>query len=414
MKKGILLIILVFASAFVFGKEKKIYVRYGWQAFTRANLVNSSGLPASTFKTSNENNDNNMNKAIERLVDFPIEGGISAPFVGIHGDKLIVAGGCNFPNAPASQGGKKEFYDDIFYLDILCPDKGWKKSEIPYKVAYGSSIITEDGIICIGGQNDTGAITNVVRIHFENKTEKITVENWPSLPAGIYNAGATVVENTIYLAGGTSSEKKTNYIYCLDMDNLSKGWYRIETNQAEERQQAVVFTQNGNLFIAGGYDEANAHVFSDVLKFDFSDNNWQHFTDIVINGKQQTFIGTGCINLSANCTLFAGGVDYDLFSSALLRIKKKQEAIANGNTELADSLQAAGKEYMSQPIEWYNFNTNLLSFDTKKKEWKSEGNFIELAKAGAGITIKEKNIYIVCGELKPGVRTQEVYKLTLN
>lgn len=26
------------------------YVRYGWQPFTRANLVNSSGLPASTFR----------------------------------------------------------------------------------------------------------------------------------------------------------------------------------------------------------------------------------------------------------------------------------------------------------------------------------------------------------------------------
>ena len=27
------------------------YVRYGWQPFTRANLVNETGLPASTFRT---------------------------------------------------------------------------------------------------------------------------------------------------------------------------------------------------------------------------------------------------------------------------------------------------------------------------------------------------------------------------
>ena len=26
------------------------YVRYGWQPFTRANLINREGLPASTFR----------------------------------------------------------------------------------------------------------------------------------------------------------------------------------------------------------------------------------------------------------------------------------------------------------------------------------------------------------------------------
>ena len=31
-------------------KDPKI-VRYGWQPFTRANLVNGAGLPASTFRT---------------------------------------------------------------------------------------------------------------------------------------------------------------------------------------------------------------------------------------------------------------------------------------------------------------------------------------------------------------------------
>ncbi|WP_455963010.1 hypothetical protein [Bacteroides bouchesdurhonensis] len=29
--------------------EKPRYVRYGWQPFTRANLVNQASLPASTF-----------------------------------------------------------------------------------------------------------------------------------------------------------------------------------------------------------------------------------------------------------------------------------------------------------------------------------------------------------------------------
>jgi len=48
------------ATAEVIGSQIKVYnkkvkqphyVRYGWQPFTRANLVNGSGLPASTFRT---------------------------------------------------------------------------------------------------------------------------------------------------------------------------------------------------------------------------------------------------------------------------------------------------------------------------------------------------------------------------
>src|SRR5699024_7455401 len=37
----------------VYSKEVKnpLHVRYGWQPFTRANLVNGDGLPASTFRT---------------------------------------------------------------------------------------------------------------------------------------------------------------------------------------------------------------------------------------------------------------------------------------------------------------------------------------------------------------------------
>ena len=47
------------AQAEVVGNQVKVwseevlhprYIRYGWQPFTRANLVNGAGLPASTFQ----------------------------------------------------------------------------------------------------------------------------------------------------------------------------------------------------------------------------------------------------------------------------------------------------------------------------------------------------------------------------
>jgi sialate O-acetylesterase len=48
------------ANAVIVGNQVKVWsdkvkeptiVRYGWQPFTRANLVNGAGLPASTFRS---------------------------------------------------------------------------------------------------------------------------------------------------------------------------------------------------------------------------------------------------------------------------------------------------------------------------------------------------------------------------
>jgi len=359
--------------------------------------------------------ENNMNSTIERLLDYPIHGGVSAPFAGVHNNMLIVAGGCNFPDVPASDGGSKDFYDDIFYLDTTQPQNGWTKSfSLLYKVAYGSSVTTRDGIICIGGQNEKGAINKVVRIYFDKEVQKIKTEDLPSLPVGIFNAGTTLINDKIYITGGVSSEGKSDYIYSLDMNDIKKGWQRINTNQTDERQQPVVFAQNGNLFMAGGYDEKNAKVFSDVLKFNLWDNKWYKFSVIGTEGSPQTFIGSGSVNLSSSCTVFTGGADYEIFTSALKRIKSRQEAVATGNTELAESLQKAGKEYMTQPADWYKFHVNLLTFDAQNKEWKSLGDFPQSARAGAGIAIHGNELYIICGELKPGIRTAEVNKIILN
>ncbi|HCO67326.1 MAG TPA: hypothetical protein DIT04_06180 [Dysgonomonas sp.] len=234
------------------------------------------------------------------------------------------------------------------------------------------------------------------------------------MPVGIFNAGTTLINDKIYITGGVSSEGKSDYIYSLDMNDIKKGWQRINTNQTDERQQPVVFAQNGNLFMAGGYDEKNAKVFSDVLKFNLWDNKWYKFSVIGTEGSPQTFIGSGSVNLSSSCTVFTGGADYEIFTSALKRIKSRQEAVATGNTELAESLQKAGKEYMTQPADWYKFHVNLLTFDAQNKEWKSLGDFPQSARAGAGIAIHGNELYIICGELKPGIRTAEVNKIILN
>ena len=60
---------------------------------------------------------------IERIIGFPsaepgIEKGVSACFAGTVGNTLLMAGGCNFPNRPAAEGGEKRFYQGIYAAQI--------------------------------------------------------------------------------------------------------------------------------------------------------------------------------------------------------------------------------------------------------------------------------------------------------
>ena len=89
--------------------------------------------------------------------------GVSAPFAGIHNGVLIVAGGCNFPDKPVTEGGAKRYYSEIF---VLLPE-GWKEIDrLPRPVAYGATVSTPEGIVCIGGNNSDSSLVEVSRISY--------------------------------------------------------------------------------------------------------------------------------------------------------------------------------------------------------------------------------------------------------
>ena len=72
--------------------------------------------------------------------DFPLAKGVSAPFAGFVGNRLIVAGGCNFPDVPAAEGGRKKFYNAVYAIDVNVENCRWRYlSSLPFPVAYGVS-----------------------------------------------------------------------------------------------------------------------------------------------------------------------------------------------------------------------------------------------------------------------------------
>lgn len=133
-------------------------------------------------------------KSGTHIPDYPIRQGVSAPFAGFVDSVLIVAGGCNFPDKPAAEGGKKVYYSQIYSLTPGNTSKQWQEqTPLPIPVAYGASIETKDGLVCIGGMNNDSTSTAVYRIGFpQTDSEASQITPLPSLPTGIDNAAARV------------------------------------------------------------------------------------------------------------------------------------------------------------------------------------------------------------------------------
>src|SRR5437762_2435885 len=86
----------------------------------------------------------------EAFTPIPDREGFATPFAGVVHDRLIVAGGANFPGLRPWEGGVKVWYDKVFALDE--PHGAWRViGTLPRRLAYGASITVDEGIVCIGG-----------------------------------------------------------------------------------------------------------------------------------------------------------------------------------------------------------------------------------------------------------------------
>ena len=144
-----------------------------------------------------------------------VQHGLAAPFAGSSNGVILVAGGCNFPDVPVYDGGTKKYYDDIFVYDLT--KKDWSVGrKFPYPIAYGASVTTEYGVVCIGGNNINQSLAKVRLMKWNAKEKLVDIQPWPDLPFTMANMGAALVGNTIYVAGGKADDTLANKFLSLD------------------------------------------------------------------------------------------------------------------------------------------------------------------------------------------------------
>ena len=315
--------------------------------------------------------------------------GVAAAFCGHTGGMLTIAGGCNFPDTPAAEGGQKKFYDSVWYLD----QKGWFKRpfSLPHPVAYGAYVnIPGRGVVCIGGTDGERGLTDVYLL-----TDK-GVEMWQSLPKPIDNAAAAYDGKYIYLVGGKDNTGVLRMEPPVNAEGRLKeawdsNWEALDIAPwpgVNRLQPTAVVQTNGldhSLYVFGGYDPETGKIADDVLELNLKTMQWTTHP-----GSRAT-VGMTATTSGYSHVLLFGGVNKEIFENAV-----------QGK---------CGDDYLSHPAPWYQFNPDVLVYHTITDSWYAIPGSSLLARAGAGLACQDGSFYLMDGENKPGIRASDTVKV---
>ena len=320
----------------------------------------------------------------------PMDRAVSGHYAGWIKGQLATYGGCNFPNVPCADGGEKVYYP----------------------CAYGASVQVPGGVVYIGGMNATTSLDECTFIDATDGTETTIAP----LPKKLDNFAATYHDGTIWVAGGQSNGVPNTQVYTLAFPGEGKKWAVATTLPDACRLQPCVAVQNTangyTLFVFGGYqpksEEQEGIVYTDGVYIPISElkkgnvavSQWKRtsptlaWVDHTTDGKRtqhlETVVGSTCSTAGYSHVLFFGGVNYDIFHSA---INGKQDSL-----------------YLRHTPDWYRFREDVLIYHTITDSWGLlPGNSL-LARAGACLTAEQggKGWSYSGGELKPGVRSADV------
>lgn len=331
-------------------------------------------------------------ESVADLPLHPIEHGVSAPFAGFIGNELVVGGGCNFPDTPAAEGGKKVFYADAFACSTTTDTPQWSQTEsMSLAVAYGASAETPLGLVCMGGMNSEGPLRKVFIC--KQDTDGLQWESLPDLPESIDNAAGTSIGNRVFVTGG-NQENQGNALYTLQLPTDTV-WTRLTDYPGPKRIQPVLLASDDALFLFGGFEvnptSKEAIISNNYLVYHLTDKVWSepNLLPAMADGSPRALVGATGTRIGSKLYL-AGGVNYAIFKDAV-----EGKAPAN---------------YMTQPADWYQFSKDLLVYDVTSATWEVIPNVEGFNKAGGCLLHQQGALYMVCGEIKPGIRTSTIVK----
>ncbi|HMJ90389.1 MAG TPA: hypothetical protein VK530_11260 [Candidatus Acidoferrum sp.] len=320
----------------------------------------------------------------KRLDPLPNAAGVAAPFVGVSGGALIVAGGANFPERKPWEGGTKAWHDDVFVLEQ--PTGRWKRAgQLPRQLAYGVSVTHGDELICVGGSDAQRHYAEVFALSFRN--DQLVVRTLPSLPFPVANACGVMLNDTLYITGGIAKPDATNALtnfFALRLNERELIWRELPSWPGTPRMLAMAAVQDNALFIVGGVELVQTNsgasarrYLRDAYRFD-PERGWRSIAALPF----ALAAAPSPAPLAMNAGFFILGGD--------------------------DGSRAAIAPSSTHP----GFNDQVLFYDTKRDAWSRVGTAPAPRVTVPNVLWRDHWI-VPSGEMRPGVRSPEIWSLKI-
>lgn len=317
--------------------------------------------------------------------------GVSACYAGQIGDYLVVAGGCNFPEA----GKPKKYYAGVYAARMDRATLQWRLvGFLPEAAAYGATVACGDSLLFLGGNNTDHALAAVYSVRLNYAGTNVLINRLADLPATADNMAVALAGNDVFVVGGNQNGKPSNAVlrYQLGASTVSSANLCIP---GAPRVQPVAAAYNDKLYVWGGFyaDGEQSKVHTDGYVYDVNAKEWGALAaPRSADGEEMTLSG-GIAWADGNRLYATGGVNRTIFLDAI-----------SGRYECVEK-----DDYLKQPIDWYRFSGNLYVFDAVAGQWLTTTFANQaLARAGAQVVPTTLGVYYIGGELKPALRTPEI------
>ena len=331
--------------------------------------------------------------------------GVAGPVVGIINNKLIVAGGANFPDKMPWQGGKKIYYNNISIFNKEKEQVFQEKiqNSLTSNIAYAANCITPLGLVYAGGENELGLSDKVYLLQWDEASNSMRQTKLPDLPVETTNGSLVCIDNTIYFLGGETLTNTTNQFYSLNLIKINQGWMTLPVLPKPLSNMVVVAQYlNGQkqIYLMGGRAKQKNGISdfsSDVYSFDIHLKIWDKKKSL----PYPLSAGTGAVFSEKYILLFGGDRGE--------RFNKVEQTISNINLEKDELRKENLISIKNKLLESHpGFSNEILLYNTQKNIWLSNGFIPFNTSVTTNLVQWGDEIIIPSGEIKAGVRTPRI------
>ncbi|WP_295731645.1 hypothetical protein [uncultured Muribaculum sp.] len=184
--------------------------------------------------------------------------GVAGAFAGMAGDRLMIAGGANFPDGFPWTGAKKVWHRDLYAYDLTSGEWTVYPDFLPQPMGYGVSVTLPEGVMLIGGNNADGGIDSVYMLSAADGHPQLRGDVFPALPFALSNGAGAMVDGKVFVAGGIQGkddgESASHAFVMLDLDSKDEGWQVLEPWPGPTLGFSVAAAADGRFYLFGGRD----------------------------------------------------------------------------------------------------------------------------------------------------------------